>query len=47
MPAVLTIVVANLKGGSTKTTTTAFVMHALAEGAIRALNGGEEVKTYS
>ena len=30
MSPVLTIVVANLKGGSTKTTTAAFVAHALA-----------------
>ena len=31
MPPILTIAVANLKGGSTKTTTAAFVLHALAE----------------
>lgn len=37
MPAVLTIVVANLKGGSTKTTTAAFVMHALAEAGLSVL----------
>lgn len=36
MPA-LTIVVANLKGGSTKTTTAAFVLHALAEAGLPAL----------
>ncbi|MCK5751244.1 MAG: ParA family protein [Mycobacterium sp.] len=36
MPA-LTIVVANLKGGSTKTTTAAFVLHALAEAGLSAL----------
>lgn len=36
MPA-LTIVVANLKGGSTKTTTAAFVLHALAEADLPAL----------
>lgn len=34
MPPVLTIVVANLKGGSTKTTTAAFVAHALAEAGL-------------
>lgn len=37
MPVVLTIVVANLKGGSTKTTTAAFVMHALAEAGLSVL----------
>lgn len=36
MPA-LAIVVANLKGGSTKTTTAAFVLHALAEAGLLAL----------
>jgi len=36
MPA-LTIVVANLKGGSTKTTTAAFVLHALAEAGLTTL----------
>lgn len=36
MPA-LTIVVANLKGGSTKTTTAAFVLHSLAEAGLPAL----------
>lgn len=34
MPPVMTIVVANLKGGSTKTTTAAFVLHALAEAGL-------------
>ncbi|MDB2188123.1 ParA family protein [Mycobacteroides abscessus] len=33
----LTIVVANLKGGSTKTTTAAFMLHALAEAGLSAL----------
>ncbi|EHB44029.1 Cobyrinic acid ac-diamide synthase [uncultured Mycobacterium sp.] len=36
MPALM-IVVANLKGGSTKTTTAAFVLHALAEAGLSAL----------
>lgn len=36
MPALM-IVVANLKGGSTKTTTAAFVLHALAEAGLAAL----------
>lgn len=34
MSPVLTIVVANLKGGSTKTTTSAFILHALAESGL-------------
>ncbi|WP_235626114.1 nucleotide-binding protein [Mycobacteroides abscessus] len=33
----LRIVVANLKGGSTKTTTAAFMLHALAEAGLSAL----------
>lgn len=37
MSPVLTIVVANLKGGSTKTTTAAFVMHALSEAGLAVL----------
>lgn len=37
MSPVLTIVVANLKGGSTKTTTAAFVAHALAEAGLTVL----------
>lgn len=37
MSPVLTIVVANLKGGSTKTTTAAYVLHALAESGLSAL----------
>ncbi|GAA1701004.1 cobyrinic acid a,c-diamide synthase [Mycolicibacterium murale] len=37
MPAALIIVVANLKGGSTKTTTAAFVMHALADAGLTVL----------
>ena len=37
MAPVLTIVVANLKGGSTKTTTAAFVSHALAEAGLSVL----------
>lgn len=37
MSPVLTIVVANLKGGSTKTTTAAFVMHALSEAGLSVL----------
>ncbi len=37
MSLVLTIVVANLKGGSTKTTTSAFVLHALAEAGLSVL----------
>lgn len=37
MSPVLTIVVANLKGGSTKTTTAAFVMHALSESGLSVL----------
>lgn len=37
MSPVLTIVVANLKGGSTKTTTAAFVIHALAEAGLSVL----------
>ena len=37
MAPVLTIVVANLKGGSTKTTTAAFVSHALAEAGLSIL----------
>ncbi len=37
MSPVLTIVVANLKGGSTKTTTTAFILHALAESGLSVL----------
>ncbi|WP_373145963.1 nucleotide-binding protein [Mycobacterium marinum] len=36
MPA-LTVVIANLKGGSTKTTTAAFVLHAMAEAGLPAL----------
>ena len=37
MSPVLTIVVANLKGGSTKTTTAAFVMHALSVSGLSVL----------
>lgn len=37
MPPALTIAVANLKGGSTKTTTAAFVLHALAEAGLSVL----------
>ena len=37
MSPVLTIVVANLKGGSTKTTTAAFILHALAESGLSVL----------
>ena len=37
MPPILTIAVANLKGGSTKTTTAAFVLHALAEAGLSVL----------
>lgn len=37
MSPVLTIVVANLKGGSTKTTTAAFILHALAESGLTVL----------
>lgn len=37
IPVSLTIVVANLKGGSTKTTTSAFVLHALADAGLSAL----------
>jgi chromosome partitioning protein len=37
MPPVLTIVVANLKGGSTKTTTAAFISHALLEAGLTVL----------
>ncbi len=37
MSSVLTIVVANLKGGSTKTTTAAFVLHALADSGLSVL----------
>ena len=33
----LTIVVANLKGGSTKTTSAAFVLHALQEAGLTAI----------
>ena len=37
MSPVLTIVVANLKGGSAKTTTAAFILHALAESGLSVL----------
>lgn len=37
MAPVLTIVVANLKGGSTKTTTAAYISHALAEASLSVL----------
>lgn len=37
MSPVLTIVVANLKGGSTKTTTAAYILHALAESGLSVL----------
>ena len=37
MPPILTIAVANLKGGATKTTTAAFVLHALAEAGLSVL----------